>query len=693
MCLSQSKVTSIRSALTFCTRHQSKPRGAMDPPKKKKKMTKKRGKSTKKLKLPLYRNPWDFIEIVPNLDESLKLNKNDITDLECRLKYTIRCLQDSELYNTDYLYKLFGDQVDRSPKFMRRCVHQYATGNMDWIEQLSTFYLKSIGKTTKNWIQGIKKGDAGNIFDLYMLSKVTGVHCYVHLKEKNYWSTLKDTSITHDEFMQRCNLHLAYLGNNTYLELVLRTASVSYNIFGIDQPLDLTESAPAVIGTLSCAETSTLDMLLKLEGGRLDNTANDSIPLPKEWDPKQRTIPINKKDDNPDMQLNPEDSDSTIGYDYIDQLKENTLNINNELLDVYTGTQVNTQEEKTSSKTVTSSLTNTNESRKLRKRTQKMSLAISRKKENTSTKLEYYDSDSTIYYDYTDEINENISNLRDEPVDVYPVPQTKTQEEHASAKIVTSPPISVIERRKLTLRKSTQKQRRPLIEATIQKQNIIITRHKNSKSRQSTKKSTNEKLSKTKGNSSATSKTHKFAITSHGLLRKKRKKYKFICPITVCKKIFHTVKEWNCHHLSLHNSVKYQCGKCLKWVTTPNRFADHQYYHQEARYKCGRCNKTFHFNSGLQLHKNKHRRTKAYKCFAKNCGRNYKWPQDLLRHVKIHRQMRWYCEYCDYTSNEIRLLRQHKRTHLDIKKYICRRSCNDSFKHAMQRYRHEKRCQ
>ena len=215
------------------------------------------------------------------------------------MKYTLRCLQDSDLYNTDYLYKLFGEQVDRSPKFMRRCVQQYATENTDWIEQLSKAYLKSIGKTTKNWIHGIKKGDAGNILDLYMLSKVTGVHCYVHLKEKNYWSTLKDTPTTHDEFMQRCNMHLAYLGNNTYIELVLRTASVSYNIFGIDQPLDLTESAPVVIGTLSSAETSTLDMLLKLEGRTLDNAGKNGIPLPKERDQKQMTIASSKKGRKP----------------------------------------------------------------------------------------------------------------------------------------------------------------------------------------------------------------------------------------------------------------------------------------------------------------------------------------------------------------------------------------------------------
>ena len=40
------------------------------------------------------------------------------------------------------------------------------------------------------------------------------------------------------------------------------------------------------------------------------------------------------------------------------------------------------------------------------------------------------------------------------------------------------------------------------------------------------------------------------------------------------------------------------------------------------------------------------------------------WPQDLLRHVKTHCKMRWHCEYCDYTTNEIR---QHRQTHLELR--------------------------
>ena len=140
----------------------------------------------------------------------------------------------------------------------------------------------------------------------------------------------------------------------------------------------------------------------------------------------------------------------------------------------------------------------------------------------------------------------------------------------------------------------------------------------------------------------------------------------------------------------MHRAIKYQCSTCLKWIMTPSRFNDHKYLHQEAQYKCRHCNKTFYFKSGLQLHKNLHRRYKMYKCFAKNCNCRYKWPQDLLRHVKIHLKLNLCCEVCDYSTHERRLLRQHKLKHQDHKKYKCRKNCITTFKYAMQRYRHEK---
>ena len=603
----------------------------MDPPKKKRKRVKKRGKKTKQTLLPLYKNPWDFTDSIPLLDEGLKLSKDNVTELECQLKYSIRCLAESDTDKADFLYKIFGEQIGKSPKFMRSCVKRYSVTNMEWLEKLSKAYLDSTGITITIWLQGVKEGGNGNILTLFMLSLITGVHCCVHLREKNYWTTLKEVPTTHDEFMQWCNVHLAYLGNDTFIELVLRTATVSYKVFGIDQPLDLIESAPAIIGTLTSAETSTLDMLLKLEKTSSDSSGNDETPFTQESAHIITTKDDSNDDGKQELDLQHDDSESTICYDYMDYMKDNP-NAKTELETCQTTPNI----------------------------------AVSMHRDHSTVKTS----------DKGDDGSDAIKQKDNEP------PEKATPAKTAKTKI-----------RKKTLRIRLQKLKKHQLEAsTTQTMKISNLGATNTKATKSHKKSHILRPITKKEKTRSTDKTPKFAISSHRLLRKKRKKYNFRCPITGCKKVFNTVKDWNSHHLSLHSAVKYQCSICLKWMTTPNRFNDHKYLHQDARYKCGRCNKSFYFKSGLQLHKNLHRRYKVYKCFAKNCDHSYKWPQDLLRHVKVHLKIQLCCEYCNYISHDRRLLRQHKQKHQDIKKYVCRRNCDESFKHAMQRYRHEKKC-
>ena len=247
----------------------------MDPPKKKRKRVKKTGKRSKQTLLPLYKNPWDFTDSIPLLEEDLMLNRDDLMELECRLNYSIRCLAENDTDKAKLLYKIFGEQVGKSPRFMRNCVRRYSVTNREQLQIISKEYLNSTGSKVTTWLQEVKEGRKGNILTLFMLSLITRVHCYVHLKEKNYWTTLKDVPTTHAEFMQRCNVHLTYLGNDIFIELALRTTTVSYKVFGIDQPLDLVETGPAVIRTLTSAESSTLDMLLKLEKTSSDNSDND----------------------------------------------------------------------------------------------------------------------------------------------------------------------------------------------------------------------------------------------------------------------------------------------------------------------------------------------------------------------------------------------------------------------------------
>lgn len=107
---------------------------------------------------------------------------------------------------------------------------------------------------------------------------------------------------------------------------------------------------------------------------------------------------------------------------------------------------------------------------------------------------------------------------------------------------------------------------------------------------------------------------------------------------------------------------------------------------------CGRCNKRFTFQSNLNLHRNLHRRTKSYQCFAKDCSKRYKWPQDLIHHIKMHLKVKVKCSSCNYKTHENRLLLQHKNVHSRVTIFTCRRHCDKSFKHAMQCYCHELKC-
>ena len=128
------------------------------------------------------------------------------------------------------------------------------------------------------------------------------------------------------------------------------------------------------------------------------------------------------------------------------------------------------------------------------------------------------------------------------------------------------------------------------------------------------------------------------------------------------------------------------------WHIIFPRGAHDTYTHWGKKFISGRCGQKFTFQSGLNLHRNLYRWVHPYECFATNCKRKYKWPQDLLKHIKCHLKIVLKCKACTYSTHERRLLRQHKNTHSTDKKYECGKQCGMKFKHEMQRYHHEHKC-
>ena len=165
----------------------------MDTPKKKiKKTDKNRKKGEKRALLPIYKNPWQFADTLPILDEDMKLNKGDLGELECRLNYSIKCLSASEPNKNELLYKIYGEQVGKKASFMRQWVRLYMQlQTRNNLKPHHSKYLESNGLKLTTWVWGVKEGKKGDLLTLFILSLITGVHCCVHLKQQKYWTDIK----------------------------------------------------------------------------------------------------------------------------------------------------------------------------------------------------------------------------------------------------------------------------------------------------------------------------------------------------------------------------------------------------------------------------------------------------------------------------------------------------------------------
>ena len=72
---------------------------------------KKQKKGWRQALMPAYKNPWTFSEVLPDLNEELKLTKTDLSELECRLDYAIKC-DPQEMFGpeqNDKLFRIYGE--------------------------------------------------------------------------------------------------------------------------------------------------------------------------------------------------------------------------------------------------------------------------------------------------------------------------------------------------------------------------------------------------------------------------------------------------------------------------------------------------------------------------------------------------------------------------------------------------------
>ena len=209
------------------------------------------------------------------------------------------------------------------------------------------------------------------------------------------------------------------------------------------------------------------------------------------------------------------------------------------------------------------------------------------------------------------------------------------------------------------------------------------------KSSKLTEHATESKRSKARKSRRSTTKSG-FRISVYGIKRKRKPTY-LGCKIPGCSLKFPSVREWNSHHRLVHQGIQLTCTVCKKRFNTPSFLRDHVYVHSKINYKCEKCDKNFLFKSLYRIHVRTHLRSKIHKCFAGSCNKEYKWPQDLHRHIQTHLKGRYDCNICDYSNTQEYLLKRHLKKHSDKMNYQCE-FCEFRRKWYTQLKRHSTKC-
>ena len=227
--------------------------------------TKSRRKKTMKGQRKNDDNLWTYQQKLTLLLETDKLSRDELLTLTCRDKYCIKSVMfESRKDRDDELYQIFGNLVGQTMDFMRCWLWVHVLTHKHQIAKFAKDYLDSKGLNINTWLTGPKTGKRADVLALFLLCRITKSHCFVHLEGGHYWTSLEVNPEDHEMLLQKCNLHLAYLGCSNYAQLLLRSVTYEYEIFGISSPLniDVGDMKPQIISSLTADEESTLSQLM-----------------------------------------------------------------------------------------------------------------------------------------------------------------------------------------------------------------------------------------------------------------------------------------------------------------------------------------------------------------------------------------------------------------------------------------------
>ncbi|ESO90295.1 hypothetical protein LOTGIDRAFT_123620 [Lottia gigantea] len=147
----------------------------------------------------------------------------------------------------------------------------------------------------------------------------------------------------------------------------------------------------------------------------------------------------------------------------------------------------------------------------------------------------------------------------------------------------------------------------------------------------------------------------------------------YICDL--CGGSYTSNKELTLHYQAEHgnSSGSYTCPSCPACFDDVFKFQDHllEHHKDEEKCVCQHCNTTFDKWKDLKHHLlTVHR--KFFVC--PQCKASFTDEESLKEHVEMHEAERpdsYECDMCDKSFHSTKTYNAHRRSHIDVKPYVC----------------------
>ena len=132
-----------------------------------------------------------------------------------------------------------------------------------------------------------------------------------------------------------------------------------------------------------------------------------------------------------------------------------------------------------------------------------------------------------------------------------------------------------------------------------------------------------------------------------------------------------SIKKLNTHHEECHNSQI--CGICGRSFKLPSSLTRHMYDHNALKYHCDQCDYSCYFESELQMHKIIHRKNPSYQCMRAKCGKWFRQKWDLTLHLQKHEKIVHKCDYegCKFSMDTKKQLKENQKSHSNDYPHKC----------------------